>query len=183
MARESVSSDSWTALRGECIDSPNPGKTVSDVKLYLSGPAGGTDLYGDAFFLEEGERNLHDIDYDGLWDTWEDTHFGGAGMTGSGANDDYDNDGISNLVEFRAGTDPANAASGFKITVFEKLTDTVRIDWRSEAGKSYRILKADNLSDNNWIPLREQITAAPGENSETLGQSEAGGFYKVMLDE
>lgn len=183
IVEQSVGSDAWTTLQGDFIYSPDANKTVSSATIYLSGPAAGTDLYGDAFFLQVGEGNVHDSDLDGLWDTWETSYFGGANAENSGTTDDYDQDGISNLFEFRAGTDPTDAASGLQITAFEKQANSVRIDWRSEAERSYRILRTDDLSSGNWVPLVEQIAAVPGQNSETLSQSGAAGYYKVTLDE
>ena len=183
IATETINANSWTRLQGDFIYEPNPLKTVSSLKLYISGPAAGTDFYADGFFLEQGEGNAHDSDFDGLWDTWETTYFGGVNAVNSDADDDYDKDGMSNLVEFRAGTDPTDAASSLRITAFEKLANSVRIDWRGETERSYRILRADDLSSGNWVPLMEQIVGLPSENSESLIQSEATGYYKVALDE
>lgn len=183
IVEQSVGSEEWAALSGEFIYTPDSSKTVSNVSLYLSGPAAGTNLYGDAFSLYEGEGNTHDSDYDGLWDTWETLYFGGAGANNSGTNDDYDLDGISNLAEYRAGTDPSDPASSLKITAFEKLSDAVRINWRTKAEKAYRILRRDALNEGTWIPVIEQIQVPSGVHSETLSQSEAMGFYKVSLDE
>ena len=183
IVEQSVGSDAWTALEGDFMYSPEAGKTVSNATLYLAGPVAGTDLYGDAFTLQVAESNAHDSDFDGLWDTWETSYFGGANAGNSGRNDDYDQDGSSNLEEFRAGTDPADATSSLRITAFEKLANSVRIDWRSEPERSYRILQADDLSSGNWVPLMEQIPGAASEKSETLSQSEEAGYYKVTLDE
>jgi hypothetical protein len=44
-----------------------------------------------------------DIDADGLPDPWELEHFGDLNQPGEG---DYDNDGVSNLDEYNAGSDP-----------------------------------------------------------------------------
>lgn len=49
-----------------------------------------------------------DLDGDGLPDEWEFAHFGNLAQ---GADDDQDGDGATNMEEFRAGTDPANAGS------------------------------------------------------------------------
>ena len=54
-----------------------------------------------------------DTDNDGLPDDWEMFYFGNLNQ---GANDDPDHDGVSNLAEYRTGTDPAKAASVFRIT-------------------------------------------------------------------
>ena len=53
-----------------------------------------------------------DLDTDGLPDSWERTYFGTTAAADGGPNADYDRDGLSNLAEFIAETDPANAGSG-----------------------------------------------------------------------
>jgi len=54
------------------------------------------------------DETTDDEDGDGLPDSWEIRHFGG---TAFGAQDDSDNDGNTNLVEYQRGTNPADAAS------------------------------------------------------------------------
>ena len=49
-------------------------------------------------------NSVRDSDGDGLPDAWEMQHFGGLARDGS---DDYDGDGISDLLEFLLGSDPA----------------------------------------------------------------------------
>ncbi len=60
-----------------------------------------------------------DTDNDGLPDDWEMFYFGNLDQ---GANDDPDHDGVSNLAEYRAGTDPTKAASVFRITMTNQTT-------------------------------------------------------------
>lgn len=48
-----------------------------------------------------------DTDADGLPDEWEQQYFGGTAQTASG---DPDEDGVSNLIEFRLGRDPTKSA-------------------------------------------------------------------------
>src|SRR5262245_44681655 len=55
---------------------------------------------------------LVDSDGDGLDDSWEQQFFGGLGAN---PNDDPDGDGLNNLREFRAGTNPTDAQSRFEI--------------------------------------------------------------------
>jgi len=64
-----------------------------------------------------------DTDSDNLPDSWETTYFGNLGQSGSG---DFDHDGVSNLEEFLAGTDPTKApdpssASTVKLSVWTPL--------------------------------------------------------------
>jgi hypothetical protein len=48
-----------------------------------------------------------DTDSDGMDDDWETAYFGDASRTGAG---DYDGDGVVDLAEFEAGTDPTDPA-------------------------------------------------------------------------
>jgi parallel beta-helix repeat protein len=45
-----------------------------------------------------------DFDYDGMNDNWEESNFGNITRSGTG---DYDGDGLSDLEEYKAGTNPA----------------------------------------------------------------------------
>ncbi len=64
-----------------------------------------------------GRLNLQrivDTDLNGLPDWWEQTYFGQ--LTGTPPNTDADHDGLSNLSEWLAGTNPTNAASTLRLT-------------------------------------------------------------------
>lgn len=54
-----------------------------------------------------------DVDADGMDDGWETTHFGG---TGALPDDDPDQDGLSNLLEFQNSLDPHGVDTGFLST-------------------------------------------------------------------
>ena len=70
-----------------------------------------------------------DSDQDGLPDAWETFCLGN--LTGCGT-DDSDGDGLCNLAEFRAGTDPTQAASGFRIDEFRLVSSTQGLlRWRA----------------------------------------------------
>lgn len=56
-----------------------------------------------------------DGDGDGLQDEWESAHFGNLKETATG---DFDGDGLNNLAEYKAGTDPTQ-----KDTDLDKLSD------------------------------------------------------------
>jgi T5SS/PEP-CTERM-associated repeat protein len=52
------------------------------------------------------------------------------------ANQDVDGDGMSNLQEFLAGTDPTNSASSFRITSVAGIGSDVLISWMTGIGKT-----------------------------------------------
>ena len=56
------------------------------------------------------------------------------------ASDDSDGDGVSNLQEYLAGTDPANAADVFKVTISPSgVSDVSKLNFFSVPGKTYEV--------------------------------------------
>lgn len=54
----------------------------------------------------------------------------------SDANKDNDGDGMSNLQEYLAGTDPTNSASVFRITSILRTNNDIRITWMMGSGRT-----------------------------------------------
>ncbi len=77
---------------------------------------------------------------------------------------DFDRDGADNLAEWIALTDPANAASVFRITNVVAATNSVRVTFPASAARHYRVETSTNLI--NWTP-RQDISGAVG-NSITV---------------
>jgi hypothetical protein len=98
-----------------------------------------------------------DTDGDGMPDHWEQTH----ALRPDDPNDaamDADADGASNLNEYRAGTDPKDAASTLRITRIEASESGVRISFRTVSGKRYRLERAASLSAPVWETLGESFS-------------------------
>ena len=85
-----------------------------------------------------GRLNLQrivDTDANGLPDWWEQQYFGH--LTGTDPNADPDHDGMSNLQEWLAGTNPTNTSSCLRLIAlpYNKNTNTFVVRWPSVAGK------------------------------------------------
>jgi hypothetical protein len=52
------------------------------------------------------------------------------------ANEDPDGDGMNNMQEYLAGTDPTNSASAFRITDIAQEGDDMRVTWTMGSGKT-----------------------------------------------
>ena len=90
-----------------------------------------------------------DSNADGIPDAWELQNFGTISIN---VNADPDHDGMSNLQEYEAGTDPNNAASRFYITAetFAHGGTNTTLTWSSVPTRYYSIQKTPSLSSPVW---------------------------------
>jgi hypothetical protein len=129
-----------------------------------------------------------DSDGDGIPDNWMVAHFGHTtGMAGdkSRATDDADGDGLTNLQEFLAGTDPKNPGSRFAITAIDRPGGTPRVSFQPVTGKTYRLEYRNDLTIGNWTTLVDGIFAPSSSTIQILdpsGVSLTKRFYRVDLE-
>lgn len=99
------------------------------------------------------EQAFADQDHDGMPDAWEKTYFGSTNQPASGPGGDYDHDGVSNIDEFRAGTDPTNPNSCLRVTDILRPGGHEAVSWGAAPYRSYSVEFATNLSNGAWVPL------------------------------
>jgi subtilisin family serine protease len=134
-----------------------------------------------------GRLNLQrivDTDTNGLPDWWELQYFGH--LTGTDPNADADHDGMSNLAEWLAGTNPTNASSCLRLTAMPSInTNAFVVRWPSVAGKYYRLERATNLFNGFNSVVRTNIAATAPTNTETDTAVLAGKtrFYRVGVEQ
>jgi hypothetical protein len=141
-------------------DNQSTGGTLEDAypRTALQTGGGGTWL---AYRLVSANPNLDSVG-DGIPNWWRQLYFGGNGTTtnvpGSCATCDPDGDGMSNLQEYLAGTNPTNTASTFRITSVMSTGANLLVTWTMGSGKTnaLQVTPGDgsgNFSTNSFADI------------------------------
>lgn len=128
------------------------------------------------------QSTIEDADMDGMPDDWETEH-GFLPDDGADAMEDADGDGATNVAEYRAGTDPRNADSVFRIAVIQWEADDVLLRFLSVAGRRYRVEKSEAPSGGVWETIAGDVmgNGGPVEVHDDRGQDEGQGYYRVAV--
>ena len=119
-------------------------------------------------------------DSNGLLKAWELQYFGQLGVD---PNADPDGDGMSNLSEMLAGTDPKSAESRLAFLLVQPAVGGgARIVWSSQSGRSYRVLRSRDLL-GGFAPIGPvQAGAAPSNQFfDTTAVGEGPYFYRITV--
>jgi hypothetical protein len=130
-----------------------------------------------------------DSDGDGIPDNWMMQYFGhatGQASDLSRAQDDADGDGVSNLAEYLAGTNPRDAHSYLSITgIGLGGTNGVQITWGSASNKLYSLQRAVALGGGlGFTTIAEHILSTPPENVylDATAINSPSLFYRVRVE-
>jgi hypothetical protein len=114
----------------------------------------------------------HDADQDQLTDAWEMTHFGHLAQR---AEDDYDADGTSNLVESLLQLHPASGRSMFRAEM-KRTGNNLSLNWQSAPGVRFRVERSTNLS-GTWNDLGIMEGGTFTDANPPAGKA----FYRIRL--
>ena len=135
-------------------------------------------------------RNLQltpefDADSDGIPNGWEQAH-GLDPLDPDDASADNDGDGMGNLQEYLAGTNPNNAASRFAVTSLALTNGHVRVSWSAVGGKSY-VVQTNSVIGAGFADASPVITV-PGMSETVTNYLDPGfaaknqaRYYRVRL--
>ena len=117
------------------------------------------------------------LDQSGLPVAWELIYFG---HTGVASNADPDGDGMSNLQEYLAGTDPNNAASVLKITYFNRDPATAynTMNWSGVSTRFYAIQTNSTLASGAWAD-RVAFTTPWIISASWVDNTSTNNFYRI----
>jgi hypothetical protein len=149
------------------------------------------ELSGDAVitlgFDDGTDAPNPDSDGDGLLDAWENSNFGNLSQNASG---DPDADGISNLLEFRLGSNPNSAiAAGLPTLNLNPAdgnglsTNGFTMSFPTVTGITYQVVANGNLSTNSWGNIGSPIIGDGTTKSvtDTSATNSTQKFYRINL--
>jgi hypothetical protein len=144
-----------------------------------------TDASFGARYFEDWDLGVHtwmggDIDRDGLPDRWERAH--SSGYTNLQPHADNDHDGIDNLSEFRAGTNPVDRHSLLRFVDATWTGMGLRLSWQSVSGHSYALSRSPDVFDpQSYVDICNRILGDPDLTVITDAQMTWPGpwFYRV----
>jgi hypothetical protein len=122
---------------------------------------------------------LRDGDGNGLGDDWEIAHFGHTGVDPTA---DPDHDGMNNLQEYIAGTDPLDPLSVLKVQLLDAGGGGAMIRFPAMPRISYTLQYRTNFSLGQWLKLSD-VAPQPGTNQIQILDPAAGAtgrrYYRI----
>ncbi|MGC6425719.1 MAG: lamin tail domain-containing protein [Akkermansiaceae bacterium] len=109
-----------------------------------------------------------DLDEDQMNDTWELVHFGSLTQ----ARPDWDGDGLDNLTEFLANTDPTDPKSKIDLQISGQA-----LSWTVRPNRTYVVLWSDDL-ETPFVPIGVGIN---GTFTDTLHGTVGPNFYRLRV--
>jgi hypothetical protein len=118
-----------------------------------------------------------DSDADGLPDAWEAQY--NFPTTVANASDDPDRDGMTNLQEYLAGTNPTDATSRLELVLS---SNPPQLNFDRQAGRAYTIQSTADLS-TDWQTIAQfPAQLQPEEMALPLQQINRAAFYRLLIE-
>jgi Tol biopolymer transport system component len=176
---------SWTYWSGNpAISADGSYVAYNSVRPRATGPVD-LNRAADIFAAPQSFLVFTDTDGDGIPDWWTQKYFGHpTGLAGdlSRAQDDPDGDGMTNLQEYIAGTNPKDAASVLQLVLKSLVAGTsVQLSWPAIPGKNYKVQIKGDLNAAQWQDLGGSATVVGNTgyfNSAFNGV--AARYYRVV---
>ena len=117
-------------------------------------------------------------------ETWRQTFFGVTTSTGNADdNADPDDDGMTNLAEFTAGTNPKDARDVFKVSTQQRSGGNFTLTTAGKSGRTYSLQRSTTLTPTSWFTV---ISQGPLGSDGTVTLTDfaaptSTGFYRIQV--
>lgn len=121
---------------------------------------------------------------DGIPDWWRQYYFGGDGRSTNGqsaANADPDGDGMSNLAEYTAGSNPLDSRSAVRVFAVDQSGNVKRLQFSSELGQAFFLERSSDLLQGGWTNISTNVWGHM--DAFNVGDSNSPGraFYRIRV--
>jgi len=195
VAVELVTSDSYIMTVGAVTLTGTVNGVISQARFwnYNGGTGSNYDFYfnnlqltsaasgeGDSFSDSVTITRLQgfvDSDHDGIDDAWEMLHFGN--LTTANETSDWDDNGVRDIHEFRAGTNPKDPSSFLRAAHMEMRHSEGRIvlHWPGAQNRHYDVYRTTNLIGGSFICVQSNMPYIPAMNVYTDEVNGADSLY------
>jgi uncharacterized protein (DUF1800 family) len=118
-----------------------------------------------------------DLNHNGMSDIWEQLY----GATGLDPNADADGDGVSNLREALAGTNPFDSNSYPHITMFALTATNFSVTIPCQLGKVYQLQSVTALGSTNWQMETGLVVRSGSSLTLAAANDPAGKFFRIAI--
>lgn len=157
---------------GSALERSVPGQYGNDpANWFIGAPTPG----------RENISNPDDSNGDGLPDAWQIQYFGSITSPQAAPGADPDGDGLNNLQEYLAGTDPTDPHSALKVDAIQVEPTRVLLQFQAMTGRTYSILYSSVLG-GSWtklINVAAQATNRVVTISDTSANPGIDRFYRL----
>lgn len=123
---------------------------------------------------------------DAIPDWWRQYYFGGDGKTTNAqsvATADPDGDGMNNLTEFIAGSNPMDTRSAVRVFALDTTGNVVNLRFNSELGQSFFLERASDLTVGGWTNVGSNIWGRMDASvvSDVVSNKRDRAFYRIRV--